>query len=161
MYEKHKYEKTIEKNGNTYRFVIHEENNGVNVIKVTYDIYGIKVKTETEYTSTAYQLRKVVANWYIILRNMSLVALLSILVYVGIRIMISSTAADKSKYKQMLMDWLVAICLLFVLHYIMAFANLTVKKIIDIVDSTAVANNTSSLPDDVKGKEISKDGVVL
>lgn len=50
MYEKHKYEKTIEKNGNTYRFVIHEENNGVNVIKVTYDIYGIKVKTETEYT---------------------------------------------------------------------------------------------------------------
>lgn len=161
MYEKHKYEKTIEKNGNTYRFVIYEENNGVNVIKVTYDIYGIKVKTETEYTSTAYQLRKVVANWYIILRNMSLVALLSILVYVGIRIMISSTAADKSKYKQMLMDWLVAICLLFVLHYIMAFANLAVKKIIDIVDSTAVANNTSSLPDDVKGKEISKDGVVL
>ena len=110
MYEKHKYEKVIQNdNGNTYKFVIHEENNGVNVIKTTYDIYGIKVKTEKEYTSTAYQLRTVVANWYIILRNMSLVALLSILVYVGIRIMISSTAADKSKYKQMLIDWVVAI----------------------------------------------------
>lgn len=162
MYEKHKYEKVIQNdNGNTYKFVIHEENNGVNVIKTTYDIYGIKVKTEKEYTSTAYQLRTVVANWYIILRNMSLVALLSILVYVGIRIMISSTAADKSKYKQMLIDWVVAICLLFVLHYIMAFANLAVKKIIDVVDSTAIVNNTSSLPDDVKGKEISKEGVVV
>ena len=85
----------------------------------------------TENYSTAYNLRTTVANWYIILRNMSLVALLSILVYVGIRIMISSTATDKSKYKQMLMDWVVAICLLFVLHYIMAFANLVVKKIIE------------------------------
>ncbi len=115
----------------------------------------------SENYSTAYHLRTVVANWYIILRNMSLVALLSILVYVGIRIMISSTAADKSKYKQMLIDWVVAVCLLFVLHYIMAFANLAVKKIIDVVDSTAVVNNASSLPDDVKGKDLSKDGVVL
>ena len=162
MYEKHKYENVIkENNGNTYKFVIHEENNGVNITKTTYDIYTIKVKTEKEYTSTAYQLRTVVANWYIILRNMSLVALLSILVYVGIRIMISSTAADKSKYKQMLIDWLVAICLLFVLHYIMAFANLAVKKIIDVVDSTAVVNNSNSLPDDVKGIGISEDGVVV
>lgn len=165
MYEKHKYEKEISKDGNVYKFIIHEENNGVNVTKITYDIYGVDVTIESNYTSTAYNLRRVVANWYIILRNMSLVALLSILVYVGIRIMISSTAADKSKYKQMLVDWVVAVCLLFVLHYIMAFANLAVKKIIDVVDSTAVVKNStelsSDIPDDVKQKEMSKDGVVV
>lgn len=76
--------------------------------------------------------------------------------------MISSTAADKSKYKQMLIDWVVAICLLFVLHYIMAFANLAVKKIINVVDSTVVINDKSKLPSDYKGdKELSKDGAAF
>ena len=29
----------------------------------------------------------------------------------------------------MLVDWIVAICLLFIMHYIMAFSNLLVKKV--------------------------------
>ena len=79
--------------------------------------------------SIALQLHETIANWYIALRNLALVLLLSILLYVGIRMVISSTAADKSKYKQMLMDWIVAICILFFLHYIMSFI-LTVTEII-------------------------------
>ena len=155
----------IKTDSNTYKIKVYASGTG-NAVKTTYDYYQnitTPAKTETVVLeSTAYQLRKVVANWYIILRNMSLVALLSILVYVGIRIMISSTAADKSKYKQMLIDWVVAICLLFVLHYIMAFANLAVKKIIDVVDSTSVVKDESKLPNDYKdGRELSQDGAAL
>ena len=158
----------IKTDSNTYKIKVYASGTG-NTIKTTYDYYQnvtTPAKTEeVELESTAYQLRNVVANWYIILRNMSLVALLSILVYVGIRIMISSTAADKSKYKQMLIDWVVAICLLFVLHYIMSFANLATRKIIDVVDSTAVVKDSSKLsddiPDEIKQKEMSKDGVVI
>lgn len=43
------------------------------------------------------------------------------MVYVGIRMVISSTAGDKAKYKKMLFDWIVALCLIFFMHYIMAF----------------------------------------
>ena len=66
-------------------------------------------------------LHNIIATWYKILRNIALIVMLCMLVYVGIRIMITSTAADGAKYKKMLMDWAVALCILFVLHYIMAF----------------------------------------
>lgn len=91
-----------------------------------------------EITSIAKQLQSTVANWYRILRDISLVTLLSVLVYIGIRIIISSTSNDKAKYKQMLWDWVVAICLLFSMQYIMSFSNFAVKKVIDIVDTTKV-----------------------
>ena len=35
-------------------------------------------------------------------------------------------------------DWVVAICLLFSMQYIMSFSNFAVKKVIDIVDTTKV-----------------------
>lgn len=94
-----------------------------------------------EIKSTANELRATVSNWYKILRDLSLVALLSVLVYIGIRIIISSTSQDKAKYKQMLVDWIVAICLLFVMQYIMSFSNILVKKIIEIVDTTQVSSD--------------------
>ena len=75
-----------------------------------------------EQKSSALTLQPIVSTWYYALRNLAIVALLSILVYVGIRILISSSAEDKAKYKQRLLDWLVAMCLLFFMHYIMAFA---------------------------------------
>ena len=99
---------------------------------------GKTTYTEENHSSIAYQLRSTVANWYSILRDISLVTLLSVLVYIGIRIIISSTSNDKAKYKQMLLDWVVAICLLFSMQYIMSFSNLVVKKVIDIVDTTKV-----------------------
>ena len=72
-------------------------------------------------TSVAKQLQPTIAKWYKTTRLIAIVGLLSILVYVGIRIILSSTGQDKSKYKKMFMDWLTALCLLFILHYIMAF----------------------------------------
>lgn len=107
--------------------------------KSKYEYYSgevIESKTETKIlTSTAKQLQSSISNWYIILRDIALVSLLSILVYVGIRIIISSTSSDKAKYKQMLLDWIVAICLLFVMQYIMSGSNLLVQKITDLLSS--------------------------
>ena len=98
--------------------------------------------------STARQLREVISNWYTVLRDIAVVALLSILVYIGIHIVISSTANDKAKYKQLLVDWIVALCLLFVMQYIMSFANLFVEKITDLLDSSIDSNAyVALLPD--------------
>ncbi len=84
--------------------------------------------------SSAAKLRPTIAKWYVALRNLSIVGLLSILVYVGIRILISSTAADKAKYKQMFTDWLIALCLLFFLHYIMSFIITLTESITQAID---------------------------
>ena len=50
--------------------------------------------------SIAYVLHDTIASWYVSLRNLAAVGLLSVLLYAGIRILISSTASDKAKYKQ-------------------------------------------------------------
>ena len=91
--------------------------------------------------SIVLTLKSTVSQWYVALRNIAIVALLSVLLYIGIRIVISSSAGDKAKYKQFFVDWVVALCLIFFLHYIMSFtmtieAVLKKKKIYLLVTST-------------------------
>ncbi len=90
--------------------------------------WGDKVQNDR---SIAIQLQKTISSWYNALRNLVIVGLLSILVYVGIRMMITSVASDKAKYKQMFMDWLIALCLVFFLHYIMNFTMTVTQMITD------------------------------
>lgn len=65
-------------------------------------------------------LGQTIADWYISFRNVAIVGLLSVLIYLGIRIVISSTAVDKAKYKEYLQNWVVALCLVFFMHFIMS-----------------------------------------
>lgn len=109
-----------------------------------------------ELESTAYKLKPYISTWYNALRTLALVGLLSVLLYLGIRIILSSTSAqDKAKYKSMLKDWLVAICILFVLHYTMAFMleiSSSLIKIIkgNVVKITNATNNTDELMNTVR-----------
>ena len=89
---------------------------------------------EQREKNTAYQIKNIVAAWYTRLRTVAIVGLLSVLIYLGIRMLISSAAKDKAKYKQFLVDWLVAMCLLFSMHYMMTFSVKFTKKIIDAID---------------------------
>ena len=87
----------------------------------------------SEVDSSAKILQPTIAKWYVALRNLAIVGLLSVLVYVAIRIIISSTASDKAKYKQMFMDWVIALCLLFFMHYIMSFVVTMTEAICDAI----------------------------
>ena len=83
--------------------------------------------------SIVEQLRDTVATWYVALRNIAIVGLLSALLYIGIRIVISSSAGDKAKYKQFFVDWVVALCLIFFMHYIMAFTMTMSETVTDVL----------------------------
>ncbi len=85
----------------------------------------------TPVESSAAILQENIAKWYVALRNFAIVGLLSVLVYIGIRILFSSAAGEKAKYKERLMDWLVAMFLLFMMHYIMYFAITLTEAITD------------------------------
>jgi hypothetical protein len=54
---------------------------------------------------------------------------MTVLVYVGIRMVMSSIASEKAKYKAMMQDWVIAMLLLFVLHYIMYFTITIIERI--------------------------------
>ena len=102
-----------------------------------YFYYDDDGKTEivTSRQNTAYEIQGVVSKWYNSIRNIAVVLMMSVLLYIGIRMMISTVASDKAKYKQMLMDWLVGMCLLFFMHYIMAFAVMLTKEFTKVIDS--------------------------
>lgn len=93
--------------------------------------------------SITQALHSTIASWYVSLRNLAVVALMLVLVYVGIRIVISSTASDKAKYKQMLIDWLVALCILFCLHYIMTFTTTIVNEITGAITGAQDSNGNN------------------
>lgn len=93
-----------------------------------------------EERSTAVALRETIGGWYIILRNIAIVGLLSVLVYIGIRIVISSSTSDKAKYKQFFMDWVIALCLIFFMHYIMSFMMTLTDAITDMLGSANSGN---------------------
>lgn len=92
-------------------------------------------------SSVARDLQQTVSKWYQGLRIVALVGLLSVLIYVGIRILISSTGKEKAKYKQMIIDWIAAVCILFVLQYIMSFTMTMVDLILGIFKTNIVGEN--------------------
>lgn len=87
---------------------------------VVYDENAESIEDQDNQVSSAAFLSSTIASWYRSFRNISIVGLLTVLVYIGIKILISSTAADKAKYKESLTDWFVALCLVFVIHFIMS-----------------------------------------
>ncbi len=97
---------------------------------------GVTTTTElVETDSIAVKLNRVIASWYFILRNLALLVLMVVLIYTGIRIVTGSTAGEKAKYKERIIDWIVALCLVFILHYIMIFAVEITEKVTELVDS--------------------------
>lgn len=68
-----------------------------------------------------YVIKESVKNWYSGVRTIAIIASIVILIYMGIRMAISSLASDKAKYKKMFFDWLTSFIMVFVLHIIIIF----------------------------------------
>lgn len=99
----------------------------------------IEKAEEAAQSAAGGTLQTTIASWYKSFRNIAIVGLLSVLVYLGIRILISSTAADKAKYKESLRDWFMALCLVFVIHIIMS-GILLLTDTINSLFSTSIDN---------------------
>ena len=110
-------------------------------------------KVITSRQNIAEDLSGTIASWYVGIRNIALVAMMIVLLYIGIRMLLSTVASDKAKYRQLLQDWLVGLMLLFLMHYIMAFSVTLVEKLTDIVSSSVDENVYAvRFPVDDKGK---------
>lgn len=93
------------------------------------------VNEEVQPQSLAENIGPTIATWYRAFRNIAIVGLLSVLVYIGIRI-VMGTVVEKAKYKERLQDWFIALCMIFFMHFIMAGIMMLSEKIIDLIDAT-------------------------
>ena len=97
-------------------------------------------------TSSLKTVRSVIASWYKILRLIATVLFLSVLIYTGIKIMISSTAKDKAKYKEWIINWIIGFAILYFLHYLMSFIIVVISKF-----NTMLSNSMQYVNVSVKG----------
>lgn len=118
-----------------------------------YSLYQIsETDTVVEEYTLSYTLQKIISKWYNILRIIAIVGMMSVLVYIGIRIVISSTAGQKAKYKELVKDWLIGMVLLFTMHYIMNFANVFTAQLTNIFSSVNPIDHVQEI-EDVIGEE--------
>jgi len=66
------------------------------------------------------KLRDNIKLWFVITRDIAIVMNLCTLVYIAVRMAISTIASDRAKYKEMLYNWVVSMAIIFFLPYIMA-----------------------------------------
>ena len=96
-------------------------------------------KSTEDSKNSADILRPIVSNVYKNLRNFVLVIMLIILLYIGIRIVVSTAVSDQVKYKQYLINWVVGICLIFLMQYIMSGIMNINQVVIDMMTNQNVS----------------------
>lgn len=98
-------------------------------------------------SSSIKVIRENVAAWYYTLRIFSIAALLVVLLYIGIRMAISTVASDQARYKKMITDWLVSFALIFLLHYIVIVTinvnNALVEILRNVMDNMSNSGQTN------------------
>lgn len=119
---------------------------------------------DVQYADTINTIKQSVATWYVAIRNISAVGIAIVLVYIGIRMAISTVADSRAKYKKMFIFWVEGVALLFLLHFFVLIAlnisetinDLMIKAIQDIngsnigVEEGLIDNVTTNL-DSAKG----------
>ena len=108
----------------------------INFINPNIDTTNLQDNDGSQIYNSAEVLGPQIAKWYVALRNFVLIGLMIVLLYIGIRILISSTSGDKAKYKEHIKDWLVAVILVIFMHYIMAFALTITEYIVEALSTT-------------------------
>lgn len=98
-------------------------------------------------SSIIYKLRKTISQWYYALFIVCAIGLLLTLIYIGIRMAISTIAERKAKYKSMLQNWILSVVILFTLHFFMVAVIYINQSILDImaISSGDLANLDTEL----------------
>lgn len=107
------------------------------------ELSNINIFTSQSNNNIIVNVKQATAEWYYALRNIAAIGLLCALIYTAIRIMLSTVAEDKAHYKDMLVDWVKAVCLVLFIHILMILILNVTDKIVSIVSD--FTNNYSSI----------------
>lgn len=90
-------------------------------------------------------IKNSVATFYYTMRVLALVIEMIMLIYIGIKMAISTIASEIAKYKDMLKDWLVSMVLIFIMPYIIGMVNMISSGLVEIFASIAPSSFEQSL----------------
>lgn len=102
-------------------------------LESTYKV-GTGDNSVTIYQSSAIlKLKESTAGWFYTCRLLAMMINLCVLIFIGIKMAISTVASEEARYKKMLISWLESMVVLFLLHYIMSFAIYLGNAVINII----------------------------
>lgn len=107
-------------------------------------IVNINVFDVSEPETITGKIRTGIATWYYVLRVIATAILLVILIYVGIRMAITTIASDKAMYSKMLIDWVTSLALIFLLQYIILFTFYVNDALVNAMSDVAGESNVDS-----------------
>lgn len=107
------------------------------------ELSNINIFTSESNNNIIVNVKKSAAEWYYALRNISAIGLLCVLIYTAIRILLSTVAEEKAHYKDMLTDWIKAVCLVIFIHVLMILILNFTDSIVGILRSST--NRLSSI----------------
>ena len=85
-------------------------------------------------------IKNSVASFYYIAKVIAVVLQLAMLIYLGIRMAISTVASEIARYKDMLKDWLVSMILIFIMPYVIAMINMLSGAIVSLFYTAKVTS---------------------
>ena len=86
---------------------------------------GQELSAGAEGENVIRVLREHIAGWYLAFRNLVITVLFVILLYLGLRMVITNIAEEKAHYKRMLLDWLVSfVIVMFVSYFLVVILDL-------------------------------------
>lgn len=100
-----------------------------------------------------YQLRKNLAFWYVLLRNVSIALLLVVLLYIGIRMAITSSSEQKATYKQALMGWITGFIVVIFIHLFMVFVMEVNNTAISLLKNMEQGFANDAIAEDIEQQE--------
>ena len=108
-------------------------------------------------------MKENVRTWYYSVNQIAIIANLLVLIYVGIRMAISTVAEEQAKYKTMLFEWLASLVILFALPYILTFIFAIADTLLKLLPQVTGKENfeallTTKLYDQIIGDKA--DGVI-
>lgn len=75
-----------------------------------------------------------VATWYYTIRSLAIIMSLLVLIYIGIRMAMSTVAIDKAKYKKMLLAWLESALIIWLIPYILSFSMALSGNLLELIN---------------------------
>ena len=88
--------------------------------------------TEIEKNASNIEIKKGITGFYYICRIIAFAIGLLVLIYIGIRMAISTVASEQAKYKKMLVSWIESIVIMFLMVYIISAITIFGERITGI-----------------------------
>lgn len=112
--------------------------NHIPILDVNFFSFDKAAGEEIKEDSIIYTIRSNVAKWYFVIRNISIVLLVFVLIYLGIRVAIETAAQKRGRYKSMIAAWVTSFIIIFAIHLFMIFVININEKFVEIFENVNI-----------------------